>query len=224
MGIQTEVLMVIGLFAVILFIIISAIIAAFKRERKRKDNWREIAKDIGFEFSEVNNSLIHKHSSFKTFGMGRDRQAKNVMLGKNGDIDIAVMDYQYVTGSGKQRQKHYTTICLFSKAGLNLPSCYVRMQIAFFDFLGKVFGGQDIDFVEDPDFSKAFVLQGDDEKAVRELFDESVRKGFMEYKGKNFVFEGEGNVFLINKGQRIKPEQLTSIFEDSYKIMNLFSK
>ncbi|MFT5039650.1 MAG: hypothetical protein ACI8TX_000601, partial [Hyphomicrobiaceae bacterium] len=37
------------------------------------------------------------------------------------------------------------------------------------------FGGQDIDFPEDPEFSKAFRLRGTGELMTRELFDEAAR-------------------------------------------------
>ncbi|BBM84099.1 hypothetical protein [Candidatus Uabimicrobium amorphum] len=208
----------------IIFLVAVAIIYGIKREKQRTGNWKQVASDIGFDFADKDNSYVFKYNFFKTFSTGSNRKAKNVMTGKNGDIGITVMDYQYTTGSGKNKSTHHYTICIFEKQGLGLPSCYMRMQIAFFDFLGKVFGGQDIDFVEDPAFSKAFVLQGDDEKAVRETFDENVRRGFLDYKGKNFIFEGNNDLFLINKGKRIKPEELMIILEDAYKIMDLLTK
>lgn len=209
-------------FSIFLFVCI--IVFAIKREKQRSENWKQMAKDIGFDFADKDNSYILKYNFFKTFSTGSSRKAKNVMTGKNGDIGITVMDYEYSTGSGKNRRTHHYTVCIFEKQGLALPNCYLRMQIAFFDFLGKVFGGQDIDFVEDPEFSKSFVLQGDDEKAVREVFNDNVRRGFLDYKGKNFIFEGNNDLFLINKGKRIKPEELMVILEDAYKIMDMLTK
>lgn len=223
MAINPEIL-IFAFFGFIIFLFIFAIIFALKKEKQRTENWKQTAKDIGFEFAEKDNSCVYRYSFFKTFSTGRRRKARNVMTGKNGDIAISVMDYQYTTGSGKNSRTYHYTVCIFEKEGLGLPNCYLRMQIAFFDFLGKVFGGQDIDFVEDPDFSKSFVLQGDDEKAVREVFNDNVRRGFLDYKGKNFIFEGHNDVFLINKGKRIKPEELMVILEDAYKIMDMLTK
>ncbi|WP_372367911.1 hypothetical protein [Candidatus Uabimicrobium sp. HlEnr_7] len=221
---DTQVFILIGGFVAFgIIMVIVAIVTSIKKEKQRKQEWGLVAKDIGFDFAESNNSLIFRYNFFKSFDTGSSRKTKNVMTGKNGSIDITIMDYQYTTGSGKNKTTHQQTICIFEKEGLGLPRCYLRMQIAFFDFLGKIFGGQDIDFVEDPEFSKSFVLQGE-EKEVRRVFNDKVREGFLDYKGKNFIFEGNNDRFLIHKGKRVKPDELMIILEDAYKIIDLFLK
>ena len=43
--------------------------------------------------------------------------------------------------------------------------------------VGAALGFQDIDFDEDPEFSKRFVLKGDDEHAIREIFADDLATG-----------------------------------------------
>lgn len=62
---------------------------------------------------------------------------------------------------------------------LRVPHFFARRQIALFDWLGRTFGGQDIDFPQDEAFSTAFVLQGEDEAATRELFAPSLRQALL---------------------------------------------
>lgn len=206
----------------IIIVVATVIYLAWKYEKKRTESWALIAKDIGFEFQEKNTSIVHAHSHFKSFSAGRSRKAKNILQGKNGNIGITVMDYQYTTGSGKNSNTHSYTMCIFSKEGLKLPSCYLRMQVSFLDFFGKMFGGQDINFDEDEQFSKAFVLQGNEEESVREIFTEKVRLGFLDYKGQNFTFEGKDNQILIYRQKRIKPDDVLEMLQDAYKIIDLF--
>ena len=218
-------------YSLLPFAFIALLIIAFamaisherKLDKKRKDEWATIAKEIGFQFKAKDDYFFFTYRCFKTFAKGDHRRAKNVLKGKNGDISITIVDFERMVGSGKQRHTLLHTICIFSKDSLHLPSCYLRTQKLLLDFLGKLFGGQDIDFCEDPSFSKAFVLQGENEEAVRQVFDSKVRKGFLAYHDRDFVFEGNGEAFLVNKGKAIEPSELTAILEEAYQIMDILT-
>ena len=57
--------------------------------------------------------------------------------------------------------------------GQAVPHMMPRFELkpeGFFDRIGSVLGGHDIDFAEDPEFSRACRLKGPDEPAIRETF------------------------------------------------------
>ena len=81
------------------------------------------------------------------------------------------------------------------------------MEIFLFDALGQSLGGQDIDFEDDKAFSDAFVLQGDNETAVRDLFDTQVRQWFVAQAARSFFFETRGDTLLFHTGNRRPPRE-----------------
>ena len=57
-----------------------------------------------------------------------------------------------------------------------LAKRHLGASLALFDALGKMFGGQDINFDDDPDFSKAYVLQTNgDEERLRQFMNSKLR-------------------------------------------------
>ncbi|MDJ0847796.1 MAG: hypothetical protein QNK04_05345 [Myxococcota bacterium] len=91
---------------------------------------------------------------------------------------------------------------------LRVPHFFARRQIALFDWLGRTFGGQDIDFPQDEAFSTAFVLQGEDEAATRELFAPSLRQALLRHDGTSLQLEGRGDTLVLHWGRLVEPETL----------------
>ncbi len=136
---------------------------------------------------------------------------------------ITIGDFRYRTGSGKNSSTHHHTICVLSSAQLNVPRCYLRPEVRLFDALGSLLGGQDIDFDDDPGFSNAYVLQGDNEEAVRMLFHDDVRGWFAEHKGRNFHFEAVGDALVFHTGKRRTPQEARALMQQALEILNLLS-
>ncbi|MBW2459465.1 MAG: hypothetical protein JRI68_33540, partial [Deltaproteobacteria bacterium] len=65
-----------------------------------------------------------------------------------------------------------------------------------------------IDYDEDPEFSKAFVLQGEVEIATRKLFDREVRRRMMRLEGSRLQVEADKDRLLIHEGWFIKPSEV----------------
>ena len=90
---------------------------------------------------------------------------------------------------------------------LNLPRSVVRPQDPIADMVGKIFGGLDIEVDADPEFSRSFVIQGDDEIAVRSIFTQGVRRVLLQVLAKlpedyatrdAFRVEVRGNALLVD--------------------------
>jgi hypothetical protein len=86
-----------------------------------------------------------------------------------------------------------------------------------------LFGSQDIDFVEDPAFSSAYVLQGESEEAIRHLFTPERRTWFASQAGKNFHFEALGDVFLFHTGRRVPPSQTRELMQQAIEILRVLA-
>ncbi len=214
-----------GFLVVVGFILIFVLLIVFSlvQARKRREAWQQAAQKMNFQYLEADNSE-DRFGQFKIFNFGRNRRTYNVLVGKNDSDEMRVFDYSYRTGSGKNSHTHTQTLCIIKSSDLSLPHFFIRRESSFFDFLGKLFGGQDINFNEDPTFSKTFVLQGESEQAVRELFDSHIRNLFMQFGEQNMQVEARGDTILFNPGNLIEPANAPSLIMKAINVKKAFCR
>lgn len=212
-----EVLIIGGV--ILLFIVL--FLVSWLNEKKRTETFKAMAAQMGFEFYEKDDMLHVSLGNFKLFSSGHSQRTKNVFKGTREDVSVLIADYAYTTGHGKNTTTHQQTICIIDDPEMKVPHFFLRHENKFFDFLGKVFGGQDINFDDDPQFSDAFVLQGESESMTRELFSSDIRRGFVKFAGTNSQIEGRGPRILLHNGKRTKPEQITRLLKDTFDVYNL---
>ena len=158
------------------------------------------------------------------FQRGSSRRVRNVIAGDLGPVRVALGDFRYTTGSGKNRHTHHLTICIVENDAIDVPACNLRPERRFMDAIGSLFGGQDIDFVDDPGFSHAYVLQGESEAAVRELFSPEVRAWFCANQRENLQFEARGNTLALHTGRRRKPEEAMPLLQLALEITKVLGQ
>ncbi len=203
----------IGLFMV------GALVYGLLYEHKRSQAWQELAQRPGFRFLGKDPHLLGECGHFRVFQSGHTQSLRNMVALDAPAVQIRIGDFSYVTGSGKNRTTHYQTVCVLQSDTLQVPHCYVRPERRFWDAIGSRLGMQDIDFDEDPEFSAAFVLQGDDEEAVRRRFDANVRAWFSERAERGVHFEARDNTLVLFHRKRIRPEQAPEEIDQALQIM-----
>lgn len=217
-----EFLIPFAIFGFIVCLFVGIIIASVISGKKRREAWQEVAQTLGFTYTERDTSIPGTYSGLKLFMQGRSQRAEHVLRGSHGGITALLLDYQYTTGSGKNSSTHFHTLCIIEDDGLDLPDILLRRQVRFFDFLGKLFGGQDVNFDDDPAFSESFVLQGSDEEALRKLFTSAIRARFVENKEKAYQVMGKGNVLILSYMARHDPRLTPDMLKDAFALATLF--
>jgi hypothetical protein len=106
---------------------------------------------------------------FGLFGQGYSRSVTNFMAGQKDGVRAAAFDYRYPIGSGKTQSTFQQTVVYLRSEALALPAFLVRPENVLLR-MGTVFGYQDIDFADRPEFSRRCPLRGPDEAAVRAAF------------------------------------------------------
>ena len=90
-----------------------------------------------------------------------------------------------------------------------------------FDIVGSALGFQDIDFEDHPQFSKTFVLKGNDEPAIREFFDNQLLDFFAGRQG--ICFEcSPGLLIYFRGGKKSKVEELRGFLSEGYSVYAAF--
>lgn len=208
--------------AIIAFAVVATVISS-RNEQKRTEAWKAVAGRPGMQFLGEGNTVLARFGRLKMFQTGRKQRVWNAIAVDSGEIRIVVGDFRFLTGSGKNARTHQQTICALESDRFDVPHCRLRPEAKWLDALGSLFGGQDIDFSEDPQFSAAFVLQGEDEPAIRQVFTDDVRAWFAERAGRGFIFEAQGSKLVFHLGKRVPPEEALEFMDQSLQIMKLLA-
>lgn len=202
-----------------LFAVAIGIAWHFHAEKKRTEAMRNAAVQQGLPFFDKGDpSLINELSHFQLFSQGRSRKIKNIVHGNTAEGEVGIFDYQYASG-GRNSTTFRQSVIYIQSAELNLPPFAMRPE-DLFDRLGGYLGFQDIDFETHPNFSKIYLLKGQNEEATRQLFQEPILAHFESVKGINL--EGSGVRFIYFRADtRIKPEELESFLQEGFHLYSL---
>jgi hypothetical protein len=192
------------------------------REKNRSKQLQDLAATLGLDFSPLpNGSLTKPLEMFSLFNQGRDRTAWNIMTGGTEDERLMLFDYRYTVGTGKRKQTHKRTVVCFESPHLNLPQFEIRPE-TWFDKVTQLFGVQEVDLENFPDFSKRYYLVGHPKK-MSQLFNESLVRKFESLR--DVAAAGHGNQLIFYRmGHRASVENFRRLMEDAYLVYALLKQ
>ena len=206
----------------IAMVIGAVLVVHHQMEKKRRGELDEQAQAMGLTYViDDDGSVFQRMSDFNLFQTGRSRKIKNLITGETDEVLLAIFDYQYTTGSGKNQQTSRQTVASMESELLEIPPFTMRPE-NMFHRIGGMLGMQDIDFDDSPDFSRAFLLKSPFEEQVRQFFDSEILNFFADRKGV-CVEAQPGKLIFYRAGKRIKPVELTGFLEDGYQVFGLFA-
>jgi hypothetical protein len=206
-----------GVFAIFIFLYNQ------KKARERTEQFRVVATQLAWNFAEeAPFNMIAGLEHFTLFNQGHHKQIQNFMYGEANGVKAAVFDYTFVTGSGKHRQTHNQSVTYLEPANLRVPYFSLRPE-GFFTKIMQAFGYQDIDFGQRPEFSKQYLLRGQDEMFIRQTFNDGLLSFFESYAGT--CVDGGGNqLFVFRAGYCFQPQEIQSQLALALNILSLFPR
>jgi hypothetical protein len=160
--------------------------------------------------------------SFHLGSQGHSKSVTNLLRGRSNNLEVAIFDYRFVTGSGKHKHTWNQTVISFRFDGPALPTFSLRPE-NFGHKIGKWFGYQDINFESHPDFSRKYLVRGSQEQAIRELFTTKVLDYYQDKSG--LSTEGSGNTLLFYRhAKRVQPPAIRSFMEEGFEVLLLFHR
>lgn len=207
----------------VIAVIVLAIVVAVIMEKRRREALRQVAAELGLEFQEKlagppGPGLNRLH----LFDVGHTRRARNALSGRYCDAELVLFDYQYSTGHGKHRRTHRQTVAAFQLPEAHLPLFLLRPENVFHK-IGSALGYQDIDFDNFPDFSSSYLLRGENEPAVRELFNDNLL-GFFENRPGLCVEGGDDWLIAYRSRRRVSPQQVSAFLDETFEVRGVFAK
>ena len=194
-----------------------------KKEKERTKALEIAAAQLGWSFSPgAPLNMMGDLSRFPLFNQGYGRKIKNFMYGQAKGVKAAVFDYQYTVGGGKSSHTYFQSVVYLEPANLNLPFFSLRPENFIHKMLGA-FGYQDIDFGQRPDFSKNYLLRGQDENSIRQAFNDQVL-AFYESYGGTCTDAGANQIFLFRSGNRLEPHEIQGYVGVGLQLTNLLQR
>lgn len=217
--------------AVILVLVMVAGIAAYvlnfyaadrRAEAKRAREMAFFARENDFHVLRNLSAFRRTIGDFSLFNRGEaaySPRLRNVMRQKRDGVTVALCDYLYWTDLGRTVQRHEQTVCVLVSPGSSLPHFFLRRQFKLLDFEER-----DINFDEDPEFSKAFVLvdldrqlsrydddDNDNEGDLRPWFTGDRRARLTELAVTGFELEARGDTIVFHFGFRTSFDDLARL-------------
>jgi hypothetical protein len=195
------------------------IVAVVKKERERREAMRQVAATMGFRFAEKQGAddVAPFVGELPLFQRGHSKKAPAVLTGETAGRPVTVLDWQFTVGGGKNSHTYQQTVVVFPEVG-GLPDFEAAPE-HLLHRIGQVFGYQDIDIESDEAFSKAVLLRGNDEAAIRRVFNANVR-GLMRREAKLSIESRGGRLAIYRSGKRCEPAQVPAFLADALRIEN----
>ncbi len=207
-------------FVFILFAVVAGLAVYFgwRAQQRRREELTALAAECGLEYSEDDPfDLPNYLSRIGTFDQGSSRKASNVLHGEWRGRRVIAFDYQYTTGSGKNRHTHHLSACL-QPVGLRVPNLVIRPE-TFLDKLGAVVGFDDIDFESD-EFSRAFCVKGDDRKFAYDVCHPQMMSWLLA-NGRGWSVELVDSSLVLTTGSRWSPSEFRAALYFSARFFEL---
>jgi uncharacterized membrane protein YhaH (DUF805 family) len=199
-------------------------------EHHRSKEFADAAAGLGLQFQKKA-AVDHDLKGFNLFSYGYDttgigllglkrypaQHIDNVIHGIYQGVSVKVFGYTY----GSYRRVDRQTVCMFKSDEFKLPKFDLCPE-HFLYKMASVFGGQDIDFPEHPNFSQLYRLKSEDEWAARKLFNQEVLRTFERHP--DLYVEGSSQWLIVYRsGKRVRPSELSQFLVLAYNVYHLFA-
>ena len=177
------------------------------RVTKRRRRMSEVAANHNLAFTAKDPFHMIDTLPLEFFDHGHSRKVTNVMYARTADgRDVRAFDYEYTTGSGKNRHAHYHS-CGLTSTGAEWPQLTLGPE-GFFDRVMDVVGGADIEF-ESEEFNRAWEVRSADPRFASAMIDPEMMLFLME-KAEGARIEVKGPWILFS-GERRDPDALPKV-------------
>jgi hypothetical protein len=213
------VLIVAGVIGLIVFLVMYA----NKKAAERTAAMQQAANALGWAFAaDAPLSMIPGMERFHLFSQGHSKKLYNMMYGMLNGARVAIFDYRYTVGHGKNAHTYSQSVVYFQSERLSLPFFSLRPE-GFGHKLISALGYQDIDFPHRPTFSSKYLLRGEDEQGIRSVFQDRVLDYF-ENNLKLYADGGSNEIFCYQLNVRVQPQNVRPFLDWGLNMHNLFQR
>lgn len=196
---------------------------AYHFDKKRRLQWLEVATALGFESLPIfPTELDGVAGSSRLMSTGRQKAWTNIYRRQVDSLGVTICDYRYTVGHGKNTNTLQQTVILFCSPAIKAPRFEIKPE-GWLNKVGELFGSQDIDFAESPEFSKKYVLTGNDETAIRDFLRPDILQLLTGFQ--NLCLEVRpGSLMFWFDRRRVSPLEFNATFEQAFSVYTAISE
>jgi len=189
---------------------------------RRRKAYEAFCFERGYQFEPERPGEEARHAATcQVFTEGHGRNWGFTIAATSGGAPFTAFEYKWVTGSGKNAQTHRIGGLLWTMQRA-LPQFLLTPE-GLWARIVAYFGGQDIDFAESPEFSKAYRLRGSDEAAVRALFTPARRQVFELFRGQHAAGAGQ-ELMWWRDGALPPPDRFDAFLMEGQRVYLAFAR
>jgi len=212
--------MVLGGVAIV---IAGGVFLARAAERKRREALEAFCLMRGFRFEAGRPGAETALAAlFEPFRSGHSRKWGYTLTGAVSGRPLTAFEYAWVTGGGKGSHRHAIHGILWETPGGRLPAFTLGRENLLTRLAG-VFGAQDIDFADSPEFSSAYRLRGEDDAAIRTFLTPDLRQYLTLTPGQQ-IAAGGARFLWWRRGRLPKPDQIEQFLMEGDALARRFLK
>ena len=194
-------------------------VVSWKKRKQRALDLRSVADTLGFPYA-GNDSSRAPQVNTALFRRGGSRRFRNVMTGTQGNYQVSLFDYSYTVSAGESSSTYRQTVAAIIQ-DRPLPRFELRPE-GFLDRIADTFVRRDIDFESHPEFSKRYVLRGEDETAIRAMFTPVLLSLFEMFPPeKKWHLEASGSTLLAYQAAvTVPPQEIRAFLDEACSLAN----
>jgi hypothetical protein len=211
-----------------IFVAVAAGIAALvyftlRAQRQRREALAQAAMEMGFIYSaEPDPALAAELAQIHVADVGQESHPRfaNVLQGTAAGCELIMVDR--TIGSGKSSSTATVAAFKFAAAFPTFMLCPENVLWRVADKLGY----HDIDLESAPEFSRRYFLHGDDDAAVRALFQPDVVRTFEQLDAQAYMYVcGSGHWLVVYRpGVQIAPDKLREFLQPAEAVVAAFRR
>ena len=191
--------------------------AAALLKKRRAQKLESIAERLHFAFRLEGSSEDKEWMAQSCLGIGLYNHVRNVMEPTPvDDMNLKVFDYSYSFKSGRNLDTATQTVVHLRSPLLRLPSFLLQPQSGLAK-IGKFLGAPGIDLAAAAEFNRMFLLRGESETIIRQLFAPAVTRHFEGLPGIS-VGGGGDSLVVYRDRQRAKPQDFPQCLAEARAI------
>lgn len=195
--------------------------AYFLRERRGRE-LESLAERLRFAFRREGSNEDKQLMARSSLGIGIYNHVRNVVGPVQADdSSMKVFDYSYSFKSGRNLDTATQTVVHLCSPLLRLPSFLLRPKSSL-SKIGQLLGTPDINLASAPRFNSMFLLRGENETMIRQLFTPAVIRHFERLPG--ISVGGGGDALIVYRDRQLaKPEAFPQRLAEAGAIAVAFS-
>ena len=202
---------------------------------KRSGDLEKVANHLNIPFYRKGDDSLYDHLEyFYLFSKNSKSQIANMLHQEDKETELAFFDFTFEVGTGgsttsvgdsgavggvSDATEYKQSVVYLCSPKLDLPQFVLRPEKNYHQSLNL----QDIDFTSHSKFSDDYLLQGNPEESVRNLFNEKLLE-FFESKPGLCVEGGADQMLFYRLNELISPENLSQFLEEGMEVLSKFTR